>query len=574
MANKKSSAEAYRERRKKQIARAAKKSSKRTSAQKRVIKIVVTVIAIVLAVGLVAFSVGNLMLNSFGTPQRHITVNKIDDYKITAAEYNYYYSSLYNDIWQFSQYYEQQYASYGEGMGAQLTGYDFNKSPSAQLYVGEDEFDELDENSTWADYFKISASRRAYISKYFYDEAMKNDYTLSDEEIKTIDDEIEEIRKTANDNSFSLKRYLTLLAGEGVNESLYRELKERDAIAMKYQTDLSEQYADLPTDEEIQNYYTENAEDYDSVYFRLFSVSYSAEESEDSDAYTQSRAKTIANNMLNEISTFEDFNDLAYKYAHSDDKKTYEYSDATAVKNMTYTSVSNDINLDLADWLFDEGRKVNDKTVIHDEDYSRYFVVCLEKTKALVDDLTVNVRHILVQFNNTDEEGNEIELTDEIVDVAKTEIDSIYNEWKDGEKTEDSFAKLAETRTDDPGSKETGGLYENVYRGQMVTEFEDWCYAPERKPGDTGIIRSSFGFHLMYFIDKNDEPHWKHSIRLALGSENFSEFVNSLYKKAYESESPNQRILDYFTARHLDNINRNYSSSTLATDTPAADSAE
>lgn len=563
MANEnKSSAEAYRERRKKQIAQAAKKSSKYSAARNKAVKIAVTVVSLLIAFSLVAYSAGSLLLNVFGLPQRLITVNTVDGYKITAAEFNYYYSGLYNDIWQYSKTYEEQYASsYEAGMGAYLTGYDFNKSPSSQKYVGEDEFDEFGEDATWADYFKVAASRRAYITNYFYEEAMKKEYTLPEDELKAIDKEIDEIRKTANENDFSLKRYLSFLVGEGVNESLFRKLREKDKIALNYQNELSEEYNYSVTEEEIQKLYEENKENYDSVYFRLFAQSFTTEESEDTDAKTKQEAKAIANKMLDEIETYKDFNTLAYKYAPKSDKETYKNDDATAVKNITYTKVSESINKDLADWLFDKDRSVNDKTVILDESGNRYFIACVEKTKTLLQEPTVNVRHILIQFDNKDEQGNEIDLTQDIKNTAKSEIDAIYNEWKDGEKTVDSFAALAETRSEDRGSKENGGLYENVYRGQMVTAFEDWCYDPARKNGDTGIIETSYGYHLMYFVGRNDEPHWKFTARSTIGSQKYSEFIESLYKKAHDSESPNTRFLNYFTARLLENINRSYASS-------------
>ncbi len=566
----KTSAEAYRERRKKQIAQAAKKSSKRSATRNKSVKIAVTVVSLLIAISLVSYSAGSLLLNVFGLPQRLITVNTVDGYKISAAEFNYYYSGLYNDIWQYSKNYEEQYtSSYGEGMGAYLTGYDFNKSPSAQKYAGDDEFDEFGEDATWADYFKAAASRRAYITNYFYEEALKKEYKLPEEDLKAIDTEIDEVRKTANENDFSLKRYLSFIVGEGVNESLFRKLREKDKIALNYQNELSTEYNDSVTDEEIQKLYKENKEDYDSLYFRLFTLSFTAEESTDADANTKQEAKAIANKMLDEIKTYKDFNALAYKYAPKSDKKDYERNDATAVKNVTYTTVADNINKDLADWLFDKDRSLNDKTVILDESGSRYFIACVEKAKTLNQDPTVNVRHILVQFDNKDEQGNEVELTQEMITAAKTEIESIYNEWKDGEKTEDSFAELAKTRSDDPGSKDNGGLYERVYKGQMVTEFEDWCYDSSRKSGDTGIVKTSYGFHLMYYVGSNDEPHWKYTARTTLGSQKYSDFVESLYKKAHDSEDPNTRFLNYFSARLLENINRNYSSSVPAQTVPS-----
>ena len=33
----------------------------------------------------------------------------------------------------------------------------------------------------------------------------------------------------------------------------------------------------------------------------------------------------------------------------------------------------------------------------------------------------------------------------------------------------------------------------------MVTEFNDWCFDESRQPGDTGIVETSYGVHVMYF---------------------------------------------------------------------------
>lgn len=561
MANDKSSAEAYRERRKKQIARANKKNSFGSAKQNKVLKIVVTTVSLILAASLIIFSAGSLLLNIFGVPQKFISVATIDKQKITVAEYNYYYSSLYNDIRNYSAYYEQQYAQmYGEGMGAYLTGYDSNLSPAAQKYAGDDEFEELEDNASWADYFMIAAPRRAYISKYFYDEAVKNNVTLTDDELKDMADEIEEIRKTANENNFSLNRYLFFLSGEGINESIFKSLRERDKIASKYQTELSKQYNEAVTNDEILNHYKENSDEYDTVYFRLFSFDYTDDNKEDSEAYTEKKAKSLADNMLKDIDTAKDFNAIAYEYATKDTKENYENYDATAVKNITYSDVTSKISKTLADWVFSDGRKANDKTVIHDEETNRFFVVCMEKPKSLLEDLTVNVRHILVLFETMDKDGKEVKLTDEIVQAAKTKANTLYDEWKKGAKTEDSFAELAIKSSEDTGSKENGGLYEKVYRGQMVSEFEDWSYDPARKTGDTGVIKTSYGYHIMYFVSKNKEPYWKDTARSVIGSDKYAVFVNDLYKKAHDMEKVNSSFLSFFTKRTIKSIDRIYPS--------------
>ena len=43
----------------------------------------------------------------------------------------------------------------------------------------------------------------------------------------------------------------------------------------------------------------------------------------------------------------------------------------------------------------------------------------------------------------------------------------------------------------------------------MVEEFNDWCFDEARKPGDTDIVETSFGYHIMYFVQKTDDFYWK-----------------------------------------------------------------
>ncbi len=52
-----------------------------------------------------------------------------------------------------------------------------------------------------------------------------------------------------------------------------------------------------------------------------------------------------------------------------------------------------------------------------------------------------------------------------------------------------------------------------------------------RKAGDTGIVESDYGYHVMYFIQKNDEPLWKLKIRDALSSEDAKTYTDELLKK-------------------------------------------
>ena len=124
----------------------------------------------------------------------------------------------------------------------------------------------------------------------------------------------------------------------------------------------------------------------------------------------------------------------------------------------------------------------------------------------------VNVRHILItpqadENAETDENGQPV-LTEQNWTNAQMKADEIYKMWQEGDATEETFAALATEYTEDPGSMSTGGLYEEVYPGQMVQEFNDWCFDAARQVGETGIVKTSYGYHIMYFSGVCDHPYW------------------------------------------------------------------
>jgi len=93
-------------------------------------------------------------------------------------------------------------------------------------------------------------------------------------------------------------------------------------------------------------------------------------------------------------------------------------------------------------------------------------------------------------------------------EASKKRAEEILAEFNSGDKTEDSFAELANKYSEDEGSNTNGGLYANIAKGQMVQEFNDFCFAGH-KAGDTGIVygeSSSYaGYHVMYFVGEGEQ---------------------------------------------------------------------
>lgn len=175
---------------------------------------------------------------------------------------------------------------------------------------------------------------------------------------------------------------------------------------------------------------------------------------------------------------------------------------------------------------------------ITDEMLETYFAEneeALAEAEITKEGKVVDVRHILLcpQGGTTDDKGVTTYSSAEWADALK-KAQKVLDLWNNGAKDEAFFAELAGLHTEDPGSKQTGGLYENVKTGDMTEEFDAWCFDANRKYGDTGIVKTTYGYHVMFY--SGEEALWKYECRKAVRDELISKFVNEAVD-AYELEA-------------------------------------
>ena len=138
---------------------------------------------------------------------------------------------------------------------------------------------------------------------------------------------------------------------------------------------------------------------------------------------------------------------------------------------------------------------------------------------------TVDVRHILILPEGaTVENVTTEEFSDEAWAAGEQKAQEILDVWLSGDKTEDSFAELANENSADTGSNTNGGLYTGVTEGQMVEAFNDWCFDADRKAGDYGIVKTQFGYHIMYFC--GSQLLWESQAKSDLISQMSGDFLN------------------------------------------------
>jgi peptidyl-prolyl cis-trans isomerase D len=101
---------------------------------------------------------------------------------------------------------------------------------------------------------------------------------------------------------------------------------------------------------------------------------------------------------------------------------------------------------------------------------------------------SLKARHILIATNNS---------TDEKVLAAKKKTaDSLAALLNDA-----NWDEITKKYSEDPGSKDKGGVYEDFLEGDMVKEFGGYCATAPI--GKIGVVKTDFGYHIMEVLERS-----------------------------------------------------------------------
>ena len=84
--------------------------------------------------------------------------------------------------------------------------------------------------------------------------------------------------------------------------------------------------------------------------------------------------------------------------------------------------------------------------------------------------------------------------------AAKAKAEGLLKQIQGGA----NFADVAKKNSDDPGSKDSGGELGFAQRGHMVPEFDSAIFT--QKIGDTKIVKSQFGYHIVQ-VEERQQAH-------------------------------------------------------------------
>lgn len=420
------------------------------------LKWTIGIICLVLVIAIVTFF---SMLTS-GYFAGHTTAATVGSHKLSPAMVNYFYKEAYNSM----------SSQYGDMMSYMI---DSNTPLNEQYYDEEN-------GITWADTLIEQGLNNAARIYAIYDEAVANGETLSDDDQSSIDATVSNLSVYATYYGYSnVNGYLAAMYGTGCNEKNFREFLSIETLANNY----SQKVYDTPvyTEDELAADYAADPNAYDTVDYRVFAVTDALFDEEDEEKLADLK-KTAADELLAAAEEGDEaFIQAAYDHASEDTKENYEDDSFTLRTDVGHS------DSDLSNWLFESDRKTGDATCV--ETSGTYYVAIFE-SRDTHDYALPNVRHILISVSDTTDE--------EAMATAKETAEKLLAEYEAGEHTEDAFAAIGDAAYAD-GTAAESARYEDITPGQMVEDFENWCFDASRQVGDTGIVESTYGYHVMYF---------------------------------------------------------------------------
>lgn len=453
-----------------------------------------------------------------------LTVSETD---ISVGMYDYYYSSV--------VYEAEQYSSYG-----------YNNLDTSKDYSKQFTEDNDGNQITWLEKFRQDTINRIKPVVIYYEKAKAAGVTLTDEQKKIIDDQIEGLEANAGESGESINEYISKMYGSYCGVATLRSYLEMNLLANSYfiQINIDER----PSDEDAEAYLNENQENYMACSYALIEVPYNIESDE-----TKAQSLETIKGYAAEITDLESMKAVlpeaskdiidqyvSYGYFENADAAVETISKSLEI-NESKSAVASNLGIEIADWMFSADTAVGSTNYYLSEDNGTAAIILKTGTPKLDETEVYSVRHILItpekaETEESSDSSQQTEYTDEEWLAAQNKADAILAEYNSGDKTEKSFAKLAEEKSQDTESTSKGssgmygGGYEGVSLGQMVPEFESWATDKSRKPGDVGIVKSDYGYHVMYFI--YDGPVCKLNAKSDLVNENLQkEFDNTEVKE-------------------------------------------
>lgn len=525
---------------------AAKMTERQMKEQADAKKLKITTIAFVAVIVVIALVFGVMQIisgvNRSGVLERNSIALTVGEHELNAVTMNYYFFDA------FDQEYQNIYSTYSTSTNAYYLaqGLDLTKPMNEQVMNKET-------GETWADHYYEQAIENARSDYAMYDLAMAADYKLSEDMQATIDTQLLYLGFYGSQYG-SVDTYLKAKYGQGASEESYTEYLTTSVTAYAFYADHAES---LEYDDEARRAYEKDRYNEFSAYsFNTYFLSYtsflpegvteSAASDEQKTAAREEASKVAAE--LAKATTLEEFDKAIGELEINKNATTPVKS--TENKDVMHTTLYEEY----AEWLSASDRKTGDikdfpsESTVKDADGKETTVVNGHYLFMFIgrnDNLEPlgNVRHLLVKFTGgtTDANGNTTYTLAE-KEKAKEKAQGYLDTYLAGTKDEASFEALVKEYSEDT-SKSTGGLFEDIHpNSSYVVSFRDWATDPARVAGDTGLVESEYGYHVMYYVGDDELTYRDFMINNALTTEDMEKWHDEQVEKLTVTEGETKRV--------------------------------
>lgn len=474
--------------------------------------------AIVVAVLIVA-----LLFWDSGIIQRRAAAVTVGERSYSAAEVDYYYYSLYDNMYAYASYY----------------GLDVNKSLKEQEYT---------EGTTWYQYICDNAKTSLTNVSTLAQEAKAAGYEMDEDTKALVAEEIQKTKDSAAENNVSYSFYLKRMFGRLMTPSIYEKVLNEYEYAYAFETYKTQSFE--VSDSDIQAYYDENKDSIDTYDYLCYRVNAMPEE-EDEDGsekaltkedYTAAAkdAKELADQLLAEMKA-----DAMEDSELVSDERVSDFSDIASGSLSNYT---------FGEWMVDAARKPGDATVLdqttkvtasdNEEEVVQYYFAVVFNGRSLDEYRAASVRTILVEAHDADEIPD--------YTAAEAKAQELKAQFDAAGATEEAFIALteeaeaedeaeeADTSAEDEESGEvhtTPHFYESVRKGVLSDALEAWVYGADHTAGEVAVLEDAAGkgYQLVYFVGYDEELAWKSAARSTLQSQSYDEWMDGISEN-YEAK--------------------------------------
>lgn len=424
------------------------------------------IIGIVLVAALAAFVLSFPIRSYLAVNGQYI---KVGGEKVTHVEFDMQYNISKN--------------SYIQQMGQYLSMFGMTNMSTIEYQAYSD-------NMTFGDYFAQMAAESLREQKGLLAKAKEAGFNYdTDAEMDAMKAALEENAKA---EGVTLDAYVQSLYGSLATWNRVKPYLEKTLYASAYYNKVMED--NMPSEEEIQAEYEANTVNYDSVDYHMTIVEAELPET----APDGTVEKDEEGNEIPYEPTEEEV-EAAMKEAY---KKAQEAEKTVAKDGTEYTGVNlSSASTYIKDFLEDESRKSGDTTIAELSSTNRYWAVSFDR-RYLDETPTHDFRMIY---------------------SSATDAQTILDEWKAGEATEETFQELV-AKYDEAGAAAMGGYYSGMEASNMDAEIEEWLTAG-RAEGDTLAVTTESGISYVIYYLAEGEPAWKLSATSVLLNADMTAFM-------------------------------------------------